>query len=527
MCIHLFRQYKCWGSDETAGHRPSYIRRCANPDPRTCYDSRALPWMREYYDISCPECSGRFVAPSQDPVRVTRSMQTNREANDAAVVAYAKALCFFLHSILSYRHSTPPESLVEIYKAFKIEVACRFNKDHFDHGAYCPCQEANEWPEYRNISAAQRRLPARGLLYPREDQPHLRGQEMTVDWPEVPLAEECAEYFASFRAQPSPGELNPLLDGTPVLPFYYNRAGRTAPLFRALIDRVHEAFEYYTDDRGWSDQYLATHGSPEGEEAQQWALNVLEIRRTLLFCVAHFIANDNGLTESRAHEVFDLFFNLSRIGDDWVAGDIHEEVVADITRLSDPDEWDPQLTVFELAQASLVQPYSLVFLRDGIFLELEYHLWRSAEMRISDEHSREEAVEQSLGAYVTQEEYDALDETDRRCFICYMPMSVKGATTGPPANDDEAFALGHDATRITCRVGHVVGKKCFMEYWRTRRLVEGADRVLCDLCGRQPLHRTPARFLAYDLTLDEVMMGEYNRPLSWQSRAPRQWLNYG
>ncbi|KAL2752331.1 hypothetical protein ACRALDRAFT_1072304 [Sodiomyces alcalophilus JCM 7366] len=530
MCIYLIRQYTCWnnhGNQDLPGHRPKYIRRCAIPDPRTCFERLALPWRSETYDVPCPECTGRFIVPSKAPVHVTTSIRTNREANNAAVVAYTKALCFFFQCVLGYHRFSDPDTVTDLYKACKIEVACRFNKDHFEDGAYCLCQEANEWPEYRNLSAALRRLPARGLLYPGEDDDMTRDLEMTDDWPDVPLVESCAAFFDSFQAQPSPGEVNGLLDNVPVLPFHYDRERRNGSLFISLIAKVNEAFAFHEDESGWIDQYLEHHEAPEDEVPYDWALSVREVRRNLLLAVAHLLANDNGLVDRRAHDIFDLFSNLARIGDEWTTGGVHDHVADDMTRLADPHQWEPQLTLYELMQMNSERPHSDFFLREDVFLDTEWNLWQSAEMRIEDEHKREEAVEASLDRPLTQDEYDALDETDKQCFICRMPMSVQGADTFPPTDDDEAFALGHDAVRLKCRMGHAVGKKCFMEYWRSKRLADGVHDIVCDLCGRQPLHRTPPKFLAYDLTLGEVMIGQYKRPLSWVSRAPDRWVHYG
>lgn len=529
MCILLTRKYACWGMDEgePKGHYPRYIRRCAIPDPSTCFNRNALYWRTEFYNTPCAECTGRFIAPSRDPFNVSTRMRLNKEANDAAAIAYAKALCFFLYCMLRYHRYSDDDAITDVYKACKIEVACRFDKDHFEEGAYCPCQEANEWPEYRNLSAALRRLPARGLLYPGEADVATRDWEMADDYPDIPLLQACVEFFEAFCAQPLPGDVNPTIRDVPVLPFYYNRHRRNGDLFNTLVFKIDEAFRYYDDDEGWADEYLAHFAAPEDEDPLDWARLVLGVRRNLLYAVAHLVATDSGLPERRAHVVLDLFLNLAHIGEDWAEGPLHDQVASEMLDLADPDQWDPQITVFAMALTRTAKPVADFFLDDNVFLEAEYHLSRSAELRVTDEHRREDAVDASLGDYATQEECDALDETDRLCFICRTLMSVMGDGRAPPTNEDESFAFGHEAVRIKCRRGHLVGKKCFMEYWRTRRLVEGSNAVLCDLCGRQPLAPTPPKYLAYDLTLGEVMKNEFRRPTSWNSRAPERWLHYG
>ncbi|OHX00984.1 hypothetical protein CSPAE12_00339 [Colletotrichum incanum] len=187
MCILLERTYSCWENDAWRQHSYSYLNRCANPRYAECIQPDALGVVKENYDIACPSCTKRFFQTRRSPVRIAtnlNSINENGPQAQAAAQEYAKSLIEFL--IMAFTSADPVFEDTDDQRAFrvcKMETACRFDKDHFDNGAFCQgthCEDpkqkehfedipTNTWPELHNISAAMRRVVSQGYLLLAQD----------------------------------------------------------------------------------------------------------------------------------------------------------------------------------------------------------------------------------------------------------------------------------------------------------------------------------------------------------------------
>ncbi|KAJ0297919.1 hypothetical protein COL516b_010285 [Colletotrichum fioriniae] len=500
MCILLTRTFRCFPGGTLSQHTFQYIVRCASPRYAECLDPKALTKQSEEYDISCHECTGKFLQPFTKPRRFTESMvdENGIEAR-AATEQYVKSMVEFLNMALM---DAGPELQTKlegneddqfVIRVSKIETACRFNKDHVENGPYCECLETddatkefdtNRITELHNNAAAMRRIVSQSYFFPwRGFWPGANtGNRLADEFnyrllthtrrpandgeldPRFPSVEQCTE---SHRQQPdftfliNLGDRKPHESGqvtaVPVLQSAPDIVDRVGVLTAQLTEKI--------DSFGGRDEWERSviESFPVPLFAEFVAAN-FDTRMQVSNLVSHLLAHDPGLTRARIASISRIFLEFWQVDTDVMKANLPQ----DLRMLF--------VSLFKWSSVSITQRGSIGFrsgayaggmlTSPGHYKHTEYILLRNANLRFKDEFSRQSLLE-GVVAPLREAELQELDDTD--CFICMEPL---GTGQDP-----------HAAVRVKCPLeNHVVGKNCWMKSHRRRSKFDPRE-LKCPLCS--------------------------------------------
>ncbi|KAK1597098.1 uncharacterized protein LY79DRAFT_587567 [Colletotrichum navitas] len=508
MCILLQRIYRCWKNDAWTQHPYSYLNRCANPRYADCIAPGALGMVTENYDVPCPSCTNEFFQTRHAPVRVTANLHTIDESSpraQAAAQEYAKSLVEFLTMAF-----TPAGTVVDdaddqrAFRVCKMETACRFDKDHFDNGAFCtgahwtdPKQKelfedipTNTWPELHNLGAAMRRTVSQGYLFPYRGywpcqmavyDPVLVAQDnvqvvpvtdMNTERPRnegVPDVRQPSYEYCVQRhlGQPDIQVLKNVVDpansqNTPVavIPFLKSKFDEGLRLEKIWQETFCGALVKFGGSDAWEDLWRQYSLAPaDGERMMRCEFSLIA---TKLLC------QDSGLSHARARAVADILVHI------WEINPVRRG------ELVGPALLGPFEKLLEAGRDMMrFWPYS--FTGEMLFNEetlqyTQYHFKRNLALWLQDEHVRQRAIDDTFEP-LTAGEVDALAAADGDpdaidCVACGEEMAR------PPH--------AHAAVRLKCGAGHMIGKNCWTRSLRRKTGVQ-MDGIRCHSCADKVL----------------------------------------
>ncbi|WQF75078.1 hypothetical protein CDEST_00092 [Colletotrichum destructivum] len=508
MCYIIMRFYKCWANKATTEHRYSYLNRCANPRYAACVAPGALGILKETYDVPCPSCTYGFFQTRAQPKKTEWSSGSAEDSpmSRAAAREYAKSLIEFLIMAFTSADGIPaPGQDQRAFRVCKMEMACRFDKDHFENGPNCEaihCEEqkdlfgdikTNTWTEMHNISAAMRRAVSRGYLFPYRGywpcrgplyDPHLMAHgvgyvvpvtDMNTERPqnEGPSDTSQESYESCVRrhlAQPAipsmttaprnPKDAQP--KPTPVIPFLrpdWNDQAGFESIWRNVFRNQIVALQ---GEAIWKEIFLqcAQLQEPNKTFNRHDADEALSLRKDLCQLAARLISVDSGLPPARAIAVAAVMTPLLDPNPSPIAT-IDVEITGLLQKL------------FQARKASEQERYRFagdMIAFDDSWRYTKYHLKRNREITLNDEHTREVAIE-NASIPLTEPEIDRLRAAgsyDIDCVVCDEEM-------GDPQDS-------HAAVRLKCDAHHSIGKNCWMRFNR-RKKGQYTNGIRCHSCA--------------------------------------------
>ncbi|KAF9878040.1 hypothetical protein CkaCkLH20_04616 [Colletotrichum karsti] len=503
MCFFLTRHFSCVENGATVTHTHQYLVRCANPFYVDCIADGALPKMTQRYNISCHNCSGKWHHPTVAPSAVVYSPAENKEAVHRAEQSYIREMCSLI-AVSTYPRwpETPDDAKRDIYPVVKQELACRFNKDHFDNGNLCDCSDTNTHPELHNISAALRQVIARCYLLPWE------WQETTSNKAEFPFPGKENPRFRfigdRLKKQPELSALNHLKAPTTigdigVLDFFVEpwdwkqREMHMRQSFKANCWLSWGRPEVWYND--FNDVMSPQTPLPDCQIADE-----LDFRGQIVHKIFSLLTVDSGLSPDRAASI----------------ARVHTIIMSPDPNLLSRDQTFDEGTKRALHHITLRMPHfnhhnlttpsvGAAWTAEDENINTAYHLRRNRDLLLSDEDSRMRAIERAV-VPLTRAEFDALDEPD--CLICIEAMSYPGEP--------------HAAVRFRCPSRHYVGMNCWMKAQRKKRSVDSGRAIRCIACGdNYPLGEWPA-----PINLDPVFGAEHLRIPSGKLNPEQQLFDF-
>ncbi|KZL75971.1 hypothetical protein CT0861_05228 [Colletotrichum tofieldiae] len=390
------------------------------------------------------------------------------------------------------------------FRVCKMETACRFDKDHFDNGAFCRgthCEDpkqkehfedipTNTWPELHNISAAMRRAVSQGYLFPYRGywpceseiyDPVLvaqgRADVVPVTYrnnerpqnegaPDVfqPSYESCIQrHLGQPDLQVLKTAANPVFSqNTPVtvIPFLKPRLDD-----RSRFDRIWKGVFFGTvmaigGPDVWETRWLKFAQGYEADgvdpESERYLRNDISLIATRL------LAHDSGLSDARAKAVAEILVYI------WVVNPITRGKLVGPALLG---LFEKLLDTGRKAMEERMHSFAGEMLATDAALKFtEYYFKRNRELWLHDEHVRQHAIENTVEP-LSQQEIDHLRAADPDavdCVACGEEMDY------PPA--------AHAAMRLKCGAGHMIGMNCWTRALRRKKWVE-MDGIKCHSCA--------------------------------------------
>ncbi|TDZ36110.1 hypothetical protein C8035_v007909 [Colletotrichum spinosum] len=471
MCFFLSRHFQCVRDDEWIQHTHQYLVRCANPEYAKCIVDGALVHLDEGYSSPCHTCTGKFMQPRDAPVVWSRSPpDETTAAAQAAAVSYVNSLCDLVQlSSLPRWDNIYVDDGHEIKRTARMELACRFRKDHFHRGPRCGCCETNTQPELHNPSAAHRQSMARVYLFPWE-QDGEADQQFAMEDAEEDVRQLTAAWDI-LTSQPELDTLNRLRMASTVgeirvIPFYlelWDSRDRTQHV-RDMWQRK-QAEEGGAE--GWKNEYnmafVAHEDVDVDDESMDWEIRY---RKRLVKLMIDIAAGDPGLPLERLRSVVQLCFRLLDVDLDRLALD------ETLGPAFGANLWDLHQRARSLSQDGLQddRPAGSLWLNELKWEVLDYSFRRNRMLRYEDERVREAAIESTVTP-LTAAQVAALPADRKECSFCFEELR----------NPSEH----HAAMRMHCPSGHLIGRNCWMEAWRAKRLheMDVEDGILCHSCA--------------------------------------------
>ncbi|KAK2758483.1 hypothetical protein CKAH01_05531 [Colletotrichum kahawae] len=529
MCIFLSRHFSCQVNGAPDTHTHQYLVRCANPLYELCIIPDVLPTCDETYSFPCHGCTGKFIEPVTKPLirrwnleipqspipEAPPAIEPRNAQEEEAIISYTHALCDIMIASTVPRWPSIPagEDHLQLYRTSKMEMACRFSKDHFDKGGLCDCNETNKEPELHNIAVAMRQTVARTYLYPREN----TGPTKLLDarGKVVKAIDESRREYAwndpmntghTFRGraeakmadQPDLSQLNHLKKPTSVGDI------QVIPFFMDIWDNdkahlfINQYMQHDWNSKGGGvDGWYKAYRSFSKEKGDFFTDVDLDLCMRLINTAKNLVINDSGLTFRRMFQVMRIFENLlflAPVGRDGVS----QPALACLNKLLDLVRRGRGV-LRRRHLPDLSEP--LGFGGDAWYDQLRmmgmhHHFHRSRLIRKNDEFACATAVQNTV-IPLSEEEIAALPEDKRDCAAC-------GEEMGWPLE-------GHAAMRIKCPSRHLVGMNCWMKACRGKRLLQmGTNDIKCHSCGDFTVGEWEAAKPRSRMYCKEVSNGEYD-----------------
>ncbi|KAE9581643.1 hypothetical protein CGCF415_v013166 [Colletotrichum fructicola] len=374
------------------------------------------------------------------------------------------------------------EDHLQLYRTSKMEMACRFSKDHFDKGGLCDCNRTNIEPELHNIAVAMRQTVARTYLYPREGThptPVLVGgkivyvneQKKEYAWDDPVNAGHTFrdEAMAKMAGQSDLSQLNHLKRPTSVgeiqvIPFFMDIWDNDKAHIIMSQSMEHDWNMKEGGIEAWYEKFLGHYGN-EYDSVKEIELN---FRMRLINTANNLVINDCGLTFLRMFQVMRIFKNILFFEmEDW--GKDPQLTPACASKLAELCRQGAR----PMPERKLLFGEPVGFGGDAWFdqlrmLGMHHYFHRNRSLHREDEFASAAAIQNTVMP-LSEEEIAALSDEDRECAICEKEM-------GWPLE-------GHAAMRIKCPSRHRVGMNCWMKTCRLKRLSERGRDINCHSCA--------------------------------------------